>query len=80
MITHHRWFATGSGGRYVGHSSRPGPGQSTDTHGVGQGEDYIGPLGSQKAALAVAAALANAYQAGRRDLLDEQSGRASWPG
>jgi hypothetical protein len=68
-MTNHTWRAGGSNGRWVLHSTT---GHGSDGIGVGAGEDYLGPLGTQRVAgrsmaEIIAAALTNAYLAGLRD-------------
>jgi hypothetical protein len=66
----HTWKPGGSGGAWVMHSTREG--HTSDSIGVGHGEDMIGPfstrrIAGRKLSEVVAGALANAYSAGQRD-------------
>ena len=61
----HTWKAVGSQGWWVHHSSG---GSGSDSIGVGQGEDVLGPFSSHKLAVKVADALSNAYLAGQRSV------------
>lgn len=72
----HTWKSGGSHGQWVLHSSTGKAGDSSDSIGVGQGEDFIGPFstrrtGGRTMAETVADALTNAYEAGKQDLRNQ---------
>jgi hypothetical protein len=74
----HTWRATGAYDRwYTEHSSREGG--STDSIGVGLGEDRVGPFGSRRLAQKVADALGNAYRLGWDDNEERHGGEEFAP-
>jgi hypothetical protein len=66
----HRWFAYGTDGKWVFHSSEPASrGNVSDGNGVLF--DQLGPFTSARKAREVADALNEAYKLGRDDMFNE---------